>query len=482
MRKLLAAFLLMAAVIAAPAQSFYTAIIETTNVTQTGNALTNNGAVAIFTNAQSATTILTNLASAAAASTNIWAHISLNRPRYPGQNVSPKTNATSVTLYSAQPILIGILGTWGYVTYYTNAGVDGYSPRLPFSTLPLTESTNQATDITTGLKYSTHLAETNSQWLGNFLSLGVSFGGIIQTAVTEKVFWKFQGTNSGRIYGGGYANATGFTNVDAQRINFKHFANRDAAENLGGGQMIFYDHETNAISAIRAGTNGVPGLYDAGGGLLWNNDHYAVPIGTLLSGPQLLNVASALEYFPLLTGIPAIGRGSNNWSGPNYWSNSSNNFAAGFTASYSISTSSTNIGGYQTNTTSDGLSSSNNLFKGTNVFRGDVSFERADITTVAAGNNRLNVGTNVFIRITGSPGAAWTLVGIEGGNRNGKLLKIYFNTGFNVTVGHQAGTETVAENRIISLTAADQTSALDGAAEFIYDAGQSRWVMLQFSP
>lgn len=477
MSKVITALILLASIAVTSAQSFYTAVIEVTNVTQTGNALTNNGVARIFTNAQSATTILTNLSSAAAASTNIWAQISLNR--YVRQNVTPKTNATSVTLYSASPILIGILGTWGYVTYFTNAGVDGYSPRLPFSTLPLADSTNQATDITTGLKYSTHLAETNSQWLGNFLSLGVPFGGIIQTSTTEKVFYKLQGTNSGTLYGGGYANATGFTNVDAQRINFKHFSHRDAAENLGGGQLIFYDHSTNAISAIRAGTNGAPGLYDAGGGVLWNNDHYAVALN-ITNAAALLNVGSAIEQFPLLDPQPLVGHSTNRWTITN-WFVGLQYFPSGFNATAPTITGGMNIGGSYTNSTSDGLSSSNNVFGGTNQWSGDIAFVNRPVTSLANGNNAgIVLGTNVTVHLSGASGAH-TNCGFAATRADDFKMLRFANPGGMCVIANESGVEPVPQNRMVTGTGGELVSTNQPAWLWLKRNGTTeRWEVQHF--
>jgi hypothetical protein len=122
----------------------------------------------------------------------------------------------------------------------------------------------------------------------------------------------------------------------------------------------------------------------------------------------------------------------------------------------------------------------NAIHTGTNTFRGaDLAFEQATISTVAAGHNVINVGTNVYVKLTGSPGAAWTLGGITGGNRNGKVLRLQNGTGFDVTVLNQSGTTPTASERIQTLAGAggntNVTVTGDAILDFIYDPDTSRW-------
>jgi hypothetical protein len=486
MSRILALLILLASLGAASGQKLYTAVIEVTNVTQAGNALTNNGVYRYATNVQSATTWVTNLTSAAHASTNLWAQISLNR--YAGQNVTPKTNATSVTLYSGSPILIGILGNWGYVTYLTNSGTNGYDLRLPFSTLPLTAATNQATDLSTGLVYSAHSPPTNAQFWANVMSRGVPFSGGIEQILAPKNFYSIAGTNAG-LTNGPIEGARG-TNLVGLHGTVYALSN-----GLYVTPILIHPATTNltnyglAISSPGSGTDSeqfgtganATGTRSTAGG------KNATASGTDSAAWGYQATASGVSSLALGTSASATGTNSSAiGAGSLAQETDSHSYGTGVENTHRKAI----VIGNQVNSreTNDTLISNDTItlrgrvqIDGT-VTTGDIALTRSDITTVAAGNNRINVGTNCFIRITGTPGAAWTLVGIEGGNRDGKLLKIYFNTGFNVTVAHQSGTEATAANRIISLTAADQTSTLDAAGEFIYDSGQSRWIMLQFSP
>ena len=123
-------------------------------------------------------------------------------------------------------------------------------------------------------------------------------------------------------------------------------------------------------------------------------------------------------------------------------------------------------------------SQTNGNFTGTNIWRGDVSYLRYSVATVANGHNTINVGTNVVIDLTGSPSAAWTWGGISGGNRDGKLIKVRNNTGYTVDIIHNSGTEPTASQRISTPTATNVVLYTAGWAEFWYDTSASRWALL----
>jgi hypothetical protein len=527
MSRIICALLFLASLCGASAQSFYSAVITTTNFAVTGNAVTNNGVYIYFTNVQSATTILTNLAGPNQTSTNIWAQFSLHRP-FPGQQVAPRTNADTVTLRSGSPILIGILGNWGYVTYYTNSGTNGYDARLPFSVLPLTVQTQQATDIVTGLVNSATLAPTNSQWLGNFVSVGIPFGGGIQQITAPKNFHSVSGTNAGLtngliigtrgtnlvgLHGDVYALSNGLyatpilqsptltngvnygnafsspgSGTDSEQFGSGALATNTSALAVGDGATAGGSASTaigaNALALASGGSTAV------GNGAQATNEQ-SVALGPSARAYGTNSIAIGSESLASTNNSIAIGTtatatvGNTIALGTGAAAGHLNSIAVG-TSAATTSTNQIVLGSSSHLVSIPGAFSgtgTNNSFRGTNNWRGDIAFERADITTtVTVATNRVLLGTNAVYRITGTPGAAWTLAGIEGGNRNGKTVWVYFNTGFNVTIGHQAGTETIDENRIISLTGADQTSTGDGAAMLWYDSGQSRWVMLFFSP
>jgi hypothetical protein len=123
---------------------------------------------------------------------------------------------------------------------------------------------------------------------------------------------------------------------------------------------------------------------------------------------------------------------------------------------------------------------------GTNTFPAgaDIAFGRYPVTSLANGNNAaVPVGTNVFVEVSG-PSAAFTLNGLNaaGAIRDGKLLVILNQTGFDMTVAHQSGTDPTAANRIITMTGADRTTTGNGSATLIYSVAASRWILIAFDP
>jgi hypothetical protein len=115
----------------------------------------------------------------------------------------------------------------------------------------------------------------------------------------------------------------------------------------------------------------------------------------------------------------------------------------------------------------------------TNVFSAgsDISFGRSTITTVANGHNTINVGTNVYVDLTGSPSAAWTWGGITGGNRDGKYLKVRNSTGWPADILHNSGTEPTASLRISTPTLTNTVLNNLGTADFLYDPSAQRWIL-----
>lgn len=119
---------------------------------------------------------------------------------------------------------------------------------------------------------------------------------------------------------------------------------------------------------------------------------------------------------------------------------------------------------------------------GTNSFS-DIAFRRYAVTSLANGNNAgVVVGTNTFVEVSG-PSGAFTINGMTGSpSRDGHLVIIINQTGQDMTVAHQSGTDPTAANRIISLTGADRSTTGNGAAMFIYSAAASRWLLIYLDP
>jgi hypothetical protein len=476
-RYLSALFLFIACAVGAADLERVTLTITVTNPPVTGYSLTVNSSERIWTNATTSTTITTN-STVNNSATNLFLHIaasSFGTPRLILQWAN--TNEIRLIGQPGQVISATTNGLWATLALSTQSGPTTLNAIYPFANIiGTTNRTNQASHFVRGMSdYATNSFATNATALLGYVTRGTPVGGS-QTVTGATVFHKVSGTNNGIIYGGGYANATTFTNVDAQRVNFKHFADR--GENTNGGQMIFYDHNTNAISAIRAATNGIPGLFDAGGGLLWNNDHYAIDLTDLLNGPALLNVASALEYFPLLTDLPLLGRGSNNWTGPNYWSNATNTFANGLLLPAGMTAS----GGTWTNAFIYNWRSTNAQFFGTNTVRGDLSFDARVNVDLANGDNAgVLLGTNVYLRLMG-PTAAYTIAGFEVERAGAYHILQLTNPAISITIGNESGLEATAANRILTGEGIDLVLTNNPAfLQIIRDGAASRWRVVTHS-
>ena len=119
---------------------------------------------------------------------------------------------------------------------------------------------------------------------------------------------------------------------------------------------------------------------------------------------------------------------------------------------------------------------------GTNSFS-DLSLRRYPITSLANGANAgVIIGTNSFVEVSG-PTAAFTINGMTGSPlRDGHLVVILNQTGYDMTVAHQSGVEPTAANRIITMTGADRTTTGNGAATFLYNANTARWMLIAFDP
>jgi hypothetical protein len=116
-------------------------------------------------------------------------------------------------------------------------------------------------------------------------------------------------------------------------------------------------------------------------------------------------------------------------------------------------------------------------FGGTNLWSGDISYTQTNITSLANGANQdLNTGTSVFAVLTG-PTGAFSLAGAVGG-RTGNWKIIENASGQTFTINNNSGLETTPANRILTGTGGDIVAGgSPGVFGMIYDSAQSRWVV-----
>jgi hypothetical protein len=127
-----------------------------------------------------------------------------------------------------------------------------------------------------------------------------------------------------------------------------------------------------------------------------------------------------------------------------------------------------------------GLSLTNTTHKGTNYSQGIFGHTRANVTSLANGNNAaIDFGAKVFIKIKAGPTAAFAICGIAGG-ADGRELILWNATGQNMTISHDSGVDPTAANRIYTPTGADVVTTANGSARLIYDSEDSRWLLISY--
>lgn len=122
---------------------------------------------------------------------------------------------------------------------------------------------------------------------------------------------------------------------------------------------------------------------------------------------------------------------------------------------------------------------SNLVGLGTNRLDGDVSIRRQPYASVANGHNRLDLGTNIFLDLSGAPSATWQLSSIVVGGptaaRDGQLAIIRNGTGYNADIVHDDPNEATAPYRISTATATNVAWTNGQFAWFIYSTAAARW-------
>lgn len=475
MRRLLPLLFLLIACAGYSAERI-TATITVTNPPVTGNSITLGGSTRIWTNVTASTFITTN-STVNNSATNMFTHFSGNGVGSPRFVLSfANTNAINFEAQVGQAIAVTFAGNWATVTYDTNSGSLLTGAQWPMSALRYaTNRTNQASSFVTGLSdYANTAFGTGSVALSGFATLGTPRGGS-QTITGATAFHRIiSSSNTGTIYGGGYAHGTNMTNMAVQRLNMVTFG----PESTNRGAIVFYDYASNRVSTIRANSNGLPSLYDAGATAdVWNTDELSVT-ATVPNTAALLNVFSGINMFPLLAPSTLSYHLSNNWTTANYWNNASNVFAqppsfpVGFTASGSV----------QTNAFLFNWRSTNAQFFETNTVRGDLSFDSRVNTSLANGNNAgVLLGTNVYLRLMG-PSAAYTVAGFAAERAGGYHILQLTNPVISCTIANESGLEATAANRILTSTGGDLVLTNNPAfIQVIYDGAAARWRLMTHS-
>jgi len=471
-----------------------TATIAVTNATGTtnGQTLTVNANVRTWTNSVyvPASQILTN-ETAAGAATNLFFQVAAHP--FTGLSLA-RTTSTNITLQTAPggSLTVTLSPGWGLVTYSTQSLVSATVVRVPNTVESLVQRTNVATGLTDWLNLTANNSALDQNrkvaeqlvGLGNnqtitgdktfvgallvsnragVFKIGTLYATNISgdvSALTNGVIWnaafvspsftngqnfgdpfRSPGTAPGSEQFGTLANATG---TNATAIGYSADATGNESQALGGGSLA------SGESSTASGPNSIASGYRSAsfGRLATATKDYATALGSGANASYTNSTAVGRSAVATTTNQIRLGTSTDHVSIPgtlrSFTAEHTNNFPAG----------------------------------------SDIAFGRYAVTSLANGNNAaVPVGTNVFVEVSG-PTGAFTINGLnaDGAMRDGKLLVIVNQTGQDMTIAFQSGTDPTAANRIITMTGADRATTGNGVATLIYSATASRWLLISFDP
>lgn len=478
--KFILALLIAGCVASVSAAERITALVTITNSagTLTNQQLTVNGNTRYWTNVVyiPSTQVLTNYTESSA-KTNLFRQIGT----YPFASVTLVDNETnSFKIIGASDLAMVVTPStgWATVSYSTQTVTTLYGVRVPISGEPSSGQQNYiASELITGLNLKgTNALLQSSVVASNLVGLTNS-----QTISGQKIFTnklaRFDGilSNSPSISGNVVGLTNGiWTNGVLDRPILTNGVNYGSAfRSPGSGSSS----EQFGTGAIATGGNSV-----AIGNAAEATGANSVSIGSGANASASSSTALGVSAVASASGALAIGNtaeathSSSSAIGVNAATTSANQIRIG-TASEYVSIPGGLI-------VEEGIT--NVIAIGTNYLpvNSDISFARYPITSLANGNNAaVPVGTNVFIEVSG-PSASFTINGIAAANaqRDGKIIYIVNQTGQDMTIAHQSGTDPTAANRIITMTGADRATTGNGAATLIYSGAASRWLLISFDP
>jgi hypothetical protein len=479
-----------------------TAVVTLTNLTGITNGawINVNGAQRTWTNnpAVNPTIWIQTTNTLEKSMTNLLKHYQTFAAAGP---IATVTNGGSASAFSmigqpAQSMTVTFSDGWATVIYSTNYLTNSYPVTTPFTVEPLWLRTNQISEIIGWLNTlpSNKVAQAAAA-MSDFVNIS------LQQSVTNKNFWSS-------------------TNRGGESTNFHHLRHvmMGGTGKYGTNQGKLYFGTNDGppwVGYLAPDTNGFLGLFRTNGAAWWIADELGQGI---YSDSMLLPWVDLKNIFPSKdVGYYNI---ANSWNTINSFTSGTNNFIqhlavyAGLYATGKVAHVDTNRNHYgwvgkfavlgtngaspmtnvdvyanlmlATNADVKGGGVSNVLqmastYLGHQFFgaEGALRFNPKAIATVANGHNKINIGTNNWIYIHGSPSSAWQLGGLTmggQGNIEGHWAILYFGTGFDVTVRNESGDETTATDRILTLNGTNSISSGNALALAIYDDAQERWL------
>lgn len=453
-----------------------TLTITLTNNPVTGNTFTNQSTARYWTNYTSALTINTNVPASATnnlierSTTNLFTAL----VTYPssGNLIPGWLTATQITLIGqvGETVTASANGAdwdggWCDLTFTTQAVTRRFPVTTPLlSSLTPAQATNVASLILSDLSLlSTNLWASNALALARFVaSNGVFYGRVSNSAAI--------GGNVYRLTNGVYWTPKLATPTFTNAVNY---GNSFSSPGTGAGSDQFgYIAEASGESALAVGSGSVASdIYSVALGY-WAaaSDADAMAIGSNSDASGTNAVALGNGAVANKMNAMAIGTGSTAYH--------SNAVALGVGAA-TTATDQIVLGNGAHNVVMPGVLSSaaqtNSTFKGTNQVTGEWNWTATAVNTIAAGNNTLTPGATTLLHLTGNPGTNFVICSLTNW-APGKMLRIENDTGYPMTIAHESGYDSYAENRIVCPDGADVRLTGRRTVTLIYNGTDDRWV------
>lgn len=481
MMKRLLSILVLLCPLMVGAASVNTYTVYPTNYAVSGDTITVNGVARTFTNATTATTILTNRTSLAGLMTNVFNAFG----QYPmGASIS-FGSSTSLVFRGLNLTLATASGATNWAVVVTNLApsTNYYAAMVPDYNMPGTN--------TDAVKINT------ANYLARYIDVHVT-------------------TNAFREAATVVSNLVGRTS--AQDVGNKTITN----STLSGSAITNAQRIHGTVAFLTNGNYITPTLRNP---VSTNSTNYGLAISSPGSGSGSEQFGSgatasgagalAVGLSPIASGVDSISLGNNSTAagvsdvsvgngneltggrgaalGNNIVISSTNGTALGFGATVT-NANSVAIGANATTTEDDQIrlgtstltvsvpgrliaaSSTNNTLTGTNTVKGDLSFDARVNTSLANGNNAgVLLGTNVYIRLMG-PSASYVINGIAAERAGAYHILQLTNPAGTVTIANESGTDPTAANRILTGTGGDLVFTNNPVVlPFFYDGAASRW-------
>lgn len=492
MKKLITLFLLLAA-LSAHGINRVTVNVTVTNLPVTGNVIgftAPASKVITWSNVTSSAYVLTNLTVNGCA-TNLYLQLAGNAPWTPRPILTwVNTNEFSVQADCGSSLTVTNLGSWVKFVFDTNTCAPMRAVQVPLASLPFSTSRVEiASQLVTALNdYPTNSLGTNITAMTNYLSLGAH-----PQWVRGVKYGTWAGTNAGLTNGPIVgASISNVIHLHGSNLNFTAgYWTNGRADKLISTSLVNYG---SAISS--PGTNGTSEQFGTGA---WANQNGALAVGSSATATNTSTTAVGINARAGAANSVAVGTGAAVSAddgvaiGSTAAVTGTNGIAIGSGAEAAYSNSGgigqgakadeanqLKVGGANHQIYVPGIfraaTSTNNIFTGTNVNRGDWSDVTSTSTSLANGNNVAVSSSSVVVIWTPGPTAAFAICGLVAG-RDGQVIERWNRTAQAMTISHESGVDPTAANRIETPTAADVVLGTNAYVTFRYIGSVSRWVL-----